>query len=413
MATPLGTVFRISIESVVQLLMQYLAGGLAAYFGLISPSDVRSLGSVTNLLLIPCLFIASLGRGLSADVFFDGGWVLVVIGWASGLIYAAIGWVLRFAAKPDPEFERLFVVMLAIPNIVAIPMSLSESLCLNGAFDDEFISRTACVERARCFVQLYVALDAINTFVIAQSYLTGSSPATADHSNAVGAVDHSNAIGAVMGRSASTDGTTTAQVETRTTRANVPQPLLVCASLGRQAGMLFRKPPLVGMLLGLFVGLTEPIQREVFIDDGALSFIGQAVSALGSAAVPIVNLMVAFSLGHKLRSLSRWQDLLGSPSEGVSSRTLAVLTLGRMVIVPLLDGAALYSLFGVLPKSRLLRVILFIEMAPPTASIVVLLIHAGNKPALAQLFSFALVPQYLLAPLTLTAMLIISLRITE
>ena len=42
--------------------------------------------------------------------------------------------------------------------------------------------------------------------------------------------------------------------------------------------------------------------------------------------MPTINLMVAFSLGHKLRSLTSWRELLGSTRSGVSRRTLAVLT---------------------------------------------------------------------------------------
>jgi len=83
------------------------------------------------------------------------------------------------------------------------------------------------------------------------------------------------------------------------------------------------------------------------------------------------------------------------------------------VILPLIDGLVLYSLFPILPSSRLLRVMLFIEMAPPTASIVVLLAHLAKKPKLAQLCAFALVPQYALVPITLTATIAIALRITQ
>ena len=67
---------------------------------------------------------------------------------------------------------------------------------------------------------------------------------------------------------------------------------------------------------------------------------------------------------------------------------------------------------SILSMCHALRVVLFIEMAPPTASIVVLLTHLAKKPALAQLCAFALVPQYLLVPLTLTATLVIALSIT-
>mgnify|MGYP003301405032 CR=1 FL=1 len=44
-------------------------------------------------------------------------------------------------------------------------------------------------------------------------------------------------------------------------------------------------------------------------------------------------------LGHKLRALSSPRELCGSHAAGIAPRTLAVATLGRMVLLPLLHGA--------------------------------------------------------------------------
>jgi predicted permease len=397
--------FRMSIESVATLLLQYLAGGVAGYFHVVAEADVRTLSNIMNIFLVPCLSIASLGRGLNVDVFTQGGWVLVAIGFVSSIAYAFIGLGIRFIARPQPEFSRLFIVMLAIPNVVAIPIALSQSLCQYGAFDAEFHGdRRQCAERAMAYTFLYVSLDAINSFVIAVSYLSADSPVSQSGGSGSGgdtALGHESGVG-----KPSSSATLPAAVHVTI----APRSPLQAAR--QQACSLLRRPPVVAMFVGLTVGLVAPLQRALFSDSGALSFVGSAVASLAAAGVPIINLMVAFSLGHKLRSLPRWSDLLGSAEVGISPRTLLVLTLGRMVIVPLLDGLLLYSMFGILPASRLLRVVLFIEMAPPTASIVVLLTHLAKKPALAQLCAFALVPQYLLVPLTLTATLVIALSIT-
>ena len=141
--------------------------------------------------------------------------------------------------------------------------------------------------------------------------------------------------------------------------------------------------------------------------------IGTALSMLSEGAVPMVNLMLAFSLGHKLRALKSWRELLGSTAAGISPRTMITLTLGRMVLTPLCHGAVLYGLLGVLPQSRLLRVIVFVEMAPPTASMVVVLSHLANKPRSAQLVAWASIPQYLLGIVTLTLVIAFALAVTE
>ena len=181
----------------------------------------------------------------------------------------------------------------------------------------------------------------------------------------------------------------------------------------RQARSLLRRPPVIAMVVGLVVALIEPVRAAFFSKGGPLEFVGLALSSLADAGVPVINLMMAYSLGHKLRSLRRWRDLFGSAEMGISTRTLSVLTLGRMVFVPAVDGLALWALLPQLPSSRLLRVMLFIEMAPPTASIVVLLAHLANKPKLAQQCAYALVPQYLLLPVTLTITLSVALKLTQ
>ena len=128
--------------------------------------------------------------------------------------------------------------------------------------------------------------------------------------------------------------------------------------------------------------------------------------------MPILNLMVAFSLGHKLRGLRSWRDLGGSHAAGISPRVLGLTTLGRMIIIPACHGGLLYAALDALPHGRLLRVILFIEMAPPTASMVIVLAHITRKPEAAQLVALAMVPQYLLASVTLTLVVAFALHVT-
>ena len=181
----------------------------------------------------------------------------------------------------------------------------------------------------------------------------------------------------------------------------------------RLAGRQLRSPPVVGMAIGFFIGLVAPVQRAFFSHGGALEPVGQALSALSEGGVPVINLMLAFSLGHKLRALKSWRQLLGSADAGISPRTMAVLTLGRMVLLPVCHGAILYAMLDSLPSSRLFRVIVFVEAAPPTASIVVVLSHMAGKARSAQLVAWAVVPQYLLAIFTLTLVIAFSLAVTE
>ena len=57
--------------------------------------------------------------------------------------------------------------------------------------------------------------------------------------------------------------------------------------------------------------------------------------------------------------------------------------------------------------------IVFVEMAPPTASMVVVLSHLANKPRSAQLVAWASIPQYLVGIVTLTLVIAFALAVTE
>ena len=457
-----------------------------AYKGLVSEANVRSLSPMMNLLLMPSVMIASLGRGLSLEVFLDErSWMLPVIGVCTGWFFGILGIGLRYIARPQPAAARLFVVMQANPNLVAVPITLMESLCAMGVFSSEFSNTADCADRGRAMVILYAALDSVNTFVVAQSYLSGGDGAeglkatvkdvtleirAAPPSSSTCSASGSSACGASMSSGNSGNGKGDELLQTAAV-ASVPavtaaakgdatfshQPL--CAIATRQLSSLFRRPPVVGMAVGLLVvrgalarcrlpflhlppifflspslsgththtyththtfslfpilqGLVEPLRHILFGRDAALQVVGVAMSSLASACVPLLNLMVAFSLGHKLKGLASWRDLLGSFRSGFSPRTMAVCTLGRMVIVPAIDGLLLYSMRHVLPSSRLLRVLLYVEIATPTASVVVLLAHIAKKPALAELCAFAMLPQYILGAVSLTAAVAIALGVTQ
>lgn len=380
---------------------------------------MRSLSTVMNFILIPALTISALGGGLSVELLTDGGWILAVIGCLSSWAFACVGFALRPLARPDPAFARLFVVMSAIPNIVAIPLTIMESLCGLGVFDDEFHARSECVARVRAYVFLYISLDSINTFVVAQTYLasddrsrTGSTTqAAVEVTSASPTSLELQAKEGVAGDPADGDCKATAAASAPT--AVMPTRKTPVDFAGKECRALFKRPPVVAMVCGMAVALIDPIRRALFGrgDEAVLEVVGFTLHSLGQAGVPTINLMVAFSLGHKLRALTSWRDLCGSPTAGLSRRTMLVLTSGRMLIVPAIDCLVLYAMLPLLPASRAFRVLLFVEMAPPTASIVVLLAHLAEQPKLAQLAAFALVPQYLVGTISLTAVVAVALWI--
>ena len=469
--TSFGDLFLTSFKVIANLFVQYGITAAIAWRGVIKESDMRAFSAIMNVLLIPLLSMVSLGRGLSLDIFTSDGWVLALIGLATLSEFALLAFLLRPLAQPTPQFRRLFVLMMTIGNVVAIPLSITQSLCELGAFEEEFDTD----------VFMYVFFNSFCIWVVCFGYLQGDIPEVAEAKPA-DAAPADAAPAAKPAPGADTPGVPRTPPSCKTLRtadvalaspaqdseagssvvsspermssserrlswvrmargtcsrqsmANVlsGRPTAAAAAaaggggglgvrrrasprafLQRQVASLFKRPPVVGLLLGLTIALIKPLQEALFTPDAPLEPVGQALAALSEGAVPVINCMLGFSLGHKLRGLSSWRQLLGAHDAGIAPRTMLVLTLGKMVLLPLCHGAILYGLLDSLPSSRLTRVIVFVEAAPPTASIVVVLSHMARKPRSAQLVAWAVIPQYLLAIVSLTLVITFALAVTE
>ena len=57
----------------------------------------------------------------------------------------------------------------------------------------------------------------------------------------------------------------------------------------RQLLSLLRRPPVVGLFIGLLVGLVSPLQRVLFERGAPLAPIGQALSTLSEGTVPVMR----------------------------------------------------------------------------------------------------------------------------
>ena len=473
-----------SFKAIASLFLQYVIGAVVAWVGVIKEGDMRAFSAIMNAVLIPLLSVVSLGRGLSPAVFASDGWILALLGCLSMLEYAALAFALRPLAKPEPQFRRIFVLMMSIGNVVAIPLSVTQSLCELGAFEVE-LAEAECLIRSRALVFTYVSFNSFFIWVVAYGYVSNDGPEAEPISTAkttgeptvsaqnsrsaeegplgadpvggadpeegadpAGSADPADAPVAVLEVAApkAAPAATTRPEPSRESRHRTWVELARATGSRRRlsgssavgasgsgaveaSGALIRplrfvrkqllsllqRPPVVGLFVGLLIGLVPPLQRVLFDRGAALAPVGQALSTLSDGTVPVMNLMLGFSMGHKLKGLSSWKQLLGSAQAGISRRTMSVLTLGKMLVLPSIQSALLYALLrgGALPPSRLARVIAFVEAAPPTASIVVVLAHMARKPRAAQLVAWAIVPQYVLAVFSLTLVIAFALAITE
>ncbi|GBG33029.1 Cytochrome P450 CYP12A2 [Hondaea fermentalgiana] len=168
-------------------------------------------------------------------------------------------------------------------------------------------------------------------------------------------------------------------------------------------------PAVSAQLLGIFIAMIPPLQSFLMGDDTAASpFVGM-LRLLAPGTVPAVVLALANMMGLKLVE-TRCSDLLGGDEDvmGISKRTMFWLVAGRMIIMPIVGFALLYAAIDLFPKDQILLLILFTELAMPTASLVPL-----TSPIVpAKVVSLSLINQFVIGLFTLTIFTFLALTIT-
>lgn len=171
------------------------------------------------------------------------------------------------------------------------------------------------------------------------------------------------------------------------------------------------RPPVLGSIFGLFVGLVPQLQYlvsvyiyeyeiivfKIFGQDSPLEVVGFAVTSMSQATVPIINLVMAFSIGLKLREITSWKGLLGSKEIGAEPRTVIASALIKGFLLPGIHFAIIYAILPIMPENRLFRLVLFVSSVCPTASIVVVVAHVAGLGELANTGAFIIIPQYVVA----------------
>ena len=136
---------------------------------------------------------------------------------------------------------------------------------------------------------------------------------------------------------------------------------------------------------------------QIFGVDAPLEPVGFAVSSLAQATVPIVNLVMAFSIGLKLKEMDSWRSIIGSKEVGAEPRAVISSVALRGIVLPAIHFGILIAIFPFLPDIRLFRFMLIVCSICPTASIVVVVAHIAGLGELAKTAAFVIIPQYILA----------------
>ena len=157
-------------------------------------------------------------------------------------------------------------------------------------------------------------------------------------------------------------------------------------------------------VLGILVGLTSPLQRALFDEDGALYVLGSCAELVGAAAIPQVIIILGASLAN------------GPDHSLCDRRTAVALGFGRLGVLAMLNVGTYYCLRAAIPAaavpaSKAFWLTFLIEGATPTANNMMLQVQMYGSKRAAGGIGACIFWQYAMAPVVLTGTISLFLAI--
>lgn len=177
------------------------------------------------------------------------------------------------------------------------------------------------------------------------------------------------------------------------------------------------QPPAIGALMGFLVASQAPL-RGLFVDlenradNAPFEWIFDGLLALAKSAIPVNMCVVGVNL-----SISS-QRKTGNSKKGASSKTIAAVVLGKMLIMPIIGVTTVYILktyFWDIPQDIQFQFYLVLAMnfITPTANVVMVIAEVGSGPDSKNVMASLIGWQYLAAPflLSITVMLVVAISV--
>lgn len=161
---------------------------------------------------------------------------------------------------------------------------------------------------------------------------------------------------------------------------------------------LCARPPIIAQLLGMFVGLIQPLQEALFSDSSVLRPVTLSINIFAVASTAVTNLSMSGGLGLKIRE-SKLKHLFGGDEGGLTRRANLGFVITRMFLIPGVLFALTYLLqvTKLVPSDRLLFLVLYMQALTPSANMCVVVPQIlGNHQASGAL-SLLVLSQYIIA----------------
>eukprot|EP00924_Labyrinthula_sp_SR-Ha-C_P006262 maker-scaffold_31-snap-gene-1.2-mRNA-1 protein AED:0.30 eAED:0.30 QI:140/1/1/1/1/1/2/17/419 len=394
-----------TIKAIVSVLVVYFVGYLLVYLKIVGKESTATISKLSNYVFIPALTFTSLGYGLDLEVL-KHSYHLVLSSLVLSAYYAIFArYCLVFLAKPTKRFERMFVFGQFAVSFVAIPLALNSSFCSLIEFEKPvffqteeelksnatfFFTKEECISTGELYLFMYSSFTGFFFFTFGWNYiaaLKAPPPKTENEKSLEEGI---------------------AKPEKKQSTTTSVEPLKLKEKLKsfsqRFLEVVIYRPVNSSKIVAIFLALIPPFKKTFFEEDGFLEPISAGIRILSTGTSPMLNLLIAITLGIKITSLESWKAVLGNEEKlGVSKRTILLAAISRMIIVPGVSFAWFYFVVeAVYPEDKLMKLIAFVELFVPSANVGIMIAQIEGQPDNAETYSVIVLLQFLIGSISMT-----------
>jgi hypothetical protein len=410
--TALSTLLFTAAKSVAAALFLFLCAAGFVWIGIADQQFLGKLARLVKNMFLPSLIFTTMSSGMTWQ-FVQANWMLTIFGILIILVGFIVGHLLAITLRVPMSLHPWYVLAIAIPNMVALPLVLVEALCRE---EEEVLGRVAsCVQEAtlRLFsvTLLHTYIFWTLAFSYVRSYSMSTSPSEAVHNDETEGAHLQHVLDedvqdgkdgvspAAIGNLCENHGEEVEslnEIEPQGNQASAEQapPQSKKSALEEiLAGLM--EPPVIASVAGLLVAWSSSLRWLFFSPNAPLTFLSSALAVAGKASPAVTGFISGGSFGLQLLKFRR-EDPFGIQALGISGKAMVMLVVGRIIVVPALLMILLLLGLDWFPRDRWSRLILFFQPAGVTANVITMLSQLMDQPQGAQMVALSTIPQMLL-----------------
>lgn len=294
----IASIILSSSKAMMKLLVISIVGILAAKYPrndpILPPGALKHMSRLSNIVLLPCLIIKSLGGTINFSLLLRIGILTLfcfMINSISFLICDVIGYRIHGEENGDRNSELFIAIKVAVGNgnAIGLPILVMQILCQDNLINADFNHDSdKCYEEASSMIFVYM----IVWFIMFWGYSFPTLQRLKQR-EILGDGGESHSANIPANKVISSGGA-------------VQQPKTVSDFMGRFADSQFYlsakkvivSPAIIAVMVALFIGLIPALQYQFFSSDGGLYVIGSAMDTVGEPVVALNTLIMAASLAQ-------------------------------------------------------------------------------------------------------------------